>query len=722
MNNDKKHEIQDPSKGPESGDSREPQRTNFLKEIIEEDRRNNKNDGRVATRFPPEPNGYLHIGHAKSICLNFGLAEEYGGTCNLRFDDTNPSTEDVEYVESIISDVKWLGFDWADRLYYASDYFEKFYNYAVYLVEKGKAYVDSQNGEQIRQNRGDYNRPGVHSPYRTRSVEENLDLLKRMRAGEFEDGAHVLRAKIDMTSPNMNLRDPIIYRIRRARHHRTGDAWCIYPMYDFAHGLEDSIEGITHSICTLEFENHRPLYDWFLDELDVECHPQQIEFARLNLSYTVMSKRKLLELVKQGIVDGWDDPRMPTISGMRRRGYTPEAIRKFCDRIGVAKRDSMVDVALLEHTVREDLNERTPRVMAVLHPLKVTILNYPEGETEEFEGPFHPEDASFGSRKIPFSRTLYIERDDFKEDPPKKWFRLAPGREIRLRYACLIKCVDVVRDPSSGEVVELHCTWDPDSRGGTSPDGRKVRGTSHWVSAEHAKDATVRLYDRLFHRENPLASEFGGDFLASINPDSLEVVKGCKVEPCLATASPGSRFQFERLGYFCVDTVDSSADESADDLVFNRTVSLRDSWARIERSMQKKGSPKAEQNKSAEAKKAAPTQGDGTGQITIDDFSKLDLRVAIVREADFVEGADRLLRLQVDLGEGRLRQILSGIREAYEKPEELVGKAVIVVANLRPRKMKFGVSEGMVITGEGLDGALGVATFDGNLKPGDRVS
>jgi glutaminyl-tRNA synthetase len=689
--------------------------SNFIEEIVEEDLRTGKWGGKVATRFPPEPNGYLHIGHAKSICLNFGLAAKYGGECNLRFDDTNPSTEDVEYVGSIQEDVRWLGFDWEDRLYYASDYFEKFFGYAVQLVKKGAAYVDSSTAEEIRKNRGDYNTPGVDGPYRNRSVEENLDLLQRMRAGEFEDGAHVLRAKIDMRSPNMNLRDPIIYRIRRATHHRTGDKWCIYPMYDFAHGFEDSIEGITHSVCTLEFENHRPLYDWFLDQVEAECHPQQIEFARLNMSYTVMSKRKLLDLVEEGRVSGWDDPRMPTISGMRRRGYTPESIRKFCERIGVAKRDNTVDMALLEHTVREDLNERSPRVMAVLNPLKVVIDNFEDGEVEEFDAPYHPDDPKFGSRKVPFSKVIYIERDDFREDPPKKWHRLAPGREIRLRYACLITCKDVVKDPKTGEVVEIHCVWDPQSKGGTSPDGRKVLGTSHWVSADHSAEAEVRLYDRLFDKENPLDDKDGGDFRDHLNPRSAEVLKGCRVEPSLKNAEPGARFQFERLGYFCADTVDSKPGG----LVFNRTVSLKDSWAKIEKAEQKKESPKQAAPKS----KNEPSGDSAAGaEISIDDFSKLDLRVAVVREAELVEGADKLLRLKVDLGEGRLRQIFTGIREAYPDPAVLVGKKIIAVANLRSRRMKFGVSEGMVLTGGSDDNGLKVATFLGDVLPGDKVS
>lgn len=550
--------------------------SNFIRDIIDEDLRTNKYGGRVHTRFPPEPNGYLHIGHAKSICLNFGLAAEYGGLCNLRFDDTNPTKEESEYVESIIEDVRWLGFDWGDRLFYASDYFERLYQYAVQLIKAGKAYVDDLSADQIREFRGTLTQAGKQSPYRNRSVEENLDLFERMRAGEFEDGSRVLRAKIDMASGNLNMRDPTIYRIRRATHHRTGDTWCIYPMYDFAHGLCDSIEGITHSICTLEFEDHRPLYDWLLDELQV-YHPQQIEFARLNLSYTVLSKRKLLELVKGGYVNGWDDPRMPTISGMRRRGYTPESIRNFAEMIGVAKANSTVDIALLEHCVREDLNRTAERVMAVLRPLKVIITNYPDDRVEEIEAINNPEDPNTGTRTVPFSRVVYIERDDFREDPPKKFFRLAPDREVRLKHAYYITCNRVIKDEKTGEVVELHCAYDPESRGGGTPDGRRVQGTLHWVSAPHALDAEVRLFDRLFLRENPDEVREGGDFKDNLNPSSLEVLTSCKVEPTLANAIPGTRYQFLRLGYFCVDP-----DSKDGKPVFNRTVGLRDTWAKIE--------------------------------------------------------------------------------------------------------------------------------------------
>ena len=550
--------------------------TNFIKYIIEADREAGKNDGRVHTRFPPEPNGYLHIGHAKSICLNFGLARDYNGLCNLRFDDTDPSKESMEYVDSIKEDVRWMGFDWEDREYYASNYFEQLFEYAVQLIKAGKAYVDSLSADEIREYRGTLTAPGKNSPYRERTIEENLDLFERMRAGEFKDGEHVLRAKIDMASPNIIMRDPTLYRIRHAAHYRTGKMWCIYPMYDFTHCLSDSIEGITHSNCTLEFESNRELYDWVLDNLEV-FHPQQIEFARLNLSYTVLSKRKLIRLVEEGHVDGWDDPRMPTISGVRRRGYPPEALRNFCDRIGVAKADSMVDMALLEYCVRENLNQTAPRFMGVLRPLKVVIDNYPAGQEEELEAINNPGDPSAGTRQVPFSRELYIERDDFMEDPPKKFFRLAPGREVRLRYAYFITCVDVVKDPATGDITALHCTYDPATRGGDAPDGRKVKGTLHWVSAKHAVNAQVRLYNSLFTKDNPNEVEEGQDFTAYLNPDSMEVLDDCKLEPALAALAPGGSCQFERLGYFCVDTGTSSSGS----LMFNRTVTLRDSWAKI---------------------------------------------------------------------------------------------------------------------------------------------
>ena len=557
----------------------------FIRTIIDQDLEMNKNHGRVHTRFPPEPNGYLHIGHAKSICLNFGLASEYQGLCNLRFDDTNPIKEEMEYVESIKEDIRWLGFDWEDRLFFASDYFEKLYEYALQLVQKGKAYVCDLSADEIRAYRGTLKEPGKNSPYRNRSVEENADFLDRMRNGEFADGSRTLRAKIDMASPNLNMRDPVMYRILRATHHRTGDKWCIYPTYDWAHGQSDSIEGITHSICTLEFEDHRPLYNWFLEQLEVH-NPQQIEFARLNLSYTVMSKRKLLQLVEEGHVIGWNDPRMPTISGLHRRGYTPESIRNFCDRIGLAKRESTVDIALLEHCLREDLNKNAPRVMAVLRPLRVIIDNYPEGQVEMLDAENNPEDPSMGSRKVPFSRELYIEQDDFREDPPRKFFRLAPGREVRLKHAYYIKCEEVTKEPQTGEIIELHCTYDPETKGGWSKDGRMVRGTLHWVSVPQAIPAEVRLYDHLFFRENPADDEKGGDWHSALNPKSLEILHSCQVEPSLADAKPGDWCQFLRKGYFCLDSEDSSPERP----VFNRTATLRDTWAKIEKAQKKTSS------------------------------------------------------------------------------------------------------------------------------------
>ena len=556
------------------------QLSNFIRNIIEEDLMKNKNEGTVVTRFPPEPNGYLHIGHAKSICLNFGIASDYeGGVCHLRFDDTNPSREDEEFVESIMEDVKWLGFDWKDHLYYSSDYFDRLYNYALELIKMGKAYICSLSAEEIREYRGTLTEPGKNSPYRERTVEENLDLFERMRSGEFEDGTHVLRAKIDMASSNMNMRDPVMYRIQHSSHQRTGTDWPIYPMYDFAHCLSDSIEGITHSICTLEFEDHRPLYDWFLDELNVDRHPRQIEFARLNLSYTVMSKRKLHELVQGSYVNGWDDPRLPTICGMRRRGYTPESIRNFCDRIGVGKKESVIDMGILEDSLREDLNANADRVMGVINPVLVIIDNYPDGNFEEFDVPNHPNRPEKGTRKVSFSRELYIEKDDFLENPPKKFFRLSPGREVRLKYSYFVKCVSVVKNDKTGEVLEIHCTYDPETRGGSTPDGRKVKGTLHWVSKPHALKAEVRLYDRLFTAENPLADKNAGDYKESLNPDSLKILESCYVEAGLGGAKPGSVFQFERLGYFCVDTKDSSSGS----MVFNRAVTLRDSWAKLKK-------------------------------------------------------------------------------------------------------------------------------------------
>ena len=549
--------------------------TDFIREIIKDDFRTGKHKGRIATRFPPEPNGYLHIGHAKSVCLNFGIAAQYGGTCNLRLDDTDPSGESLEYVKSIINDVHWLGFDWEDRLFYASDYFEQLYQFAVKLIKAGKAYVCSLSADEIREYRGTLTESGRESPYRNRSIEENLDLFARMRAGEFEDGAHVLRAKIDMASPNIIMRDPVIYRIKRAPHYRTDTKWVIYPMYDFAHCLSDSIEKITHSICTLEFENNRPLYDWIVDQLIGDDRPQQIEFARLNLSYTILSKRKLIELVEKGHVAGWDDPRMPTVAGMKRRGYTPEAIRNFCAKIGVAKKENLVDISLLEHCVREDLNERAPRVMGVLRPLRVVIYNYPEGQVEEFECANHPYNPAMGTRRVLFSKVLYIERDDFNEDPPKKYKRLGPGREVRLRNSYIIKFAHMVKDERTGEVVELHCTYDPETRKGPPPDGRKVEGVIHWVSANHSVPAEVRLYDRLFQIAGPAGVE--DDFTKYVNPGSLETLTSCYVEASLKGAAPGSRYQFERLGYFCVDPKDSLPGKP----VFNRIVSLRDSWGKI---------------------------------------------------------------------------------------------------------------------------------------------
>jgi len=553
--------------------------TDFIRQIINEDLKTGKYGGRVHTRFPPEPNGYLHIGHAKSICLNFGIAGQYpGGLCNLRFDDTNPSKEEVEYVESIKEDIRWLGFDWEDREFFASDYFDQLYDWAVQMIRDGQAYVCELSADEIREYRGTLTEPGRNSPWRDRPAEENLDLFGRMRAGEFADGSHTLRAKIDMAAANLNLRDPVMYRILRATHHRTGDKWCIYPMYDFTHGQSDSIERITHSICTLEFENHRPLYDWYIEALGI-YHPRQIEFARLNLTYTVMSKRMLLELVRAGHVAGWNDPRMPTISGLRRRGYTPEAIRNFCARIGVAKQDSTIDIQLLEHCLREDLNRRARRAMAVLRPLRVVVENYPEGQAEEMDAVNNPEDAAAGTRKVPFSRELWIERDDFMEEPPKKYFRLSPGAEVRLRYGYFVRCTSVVKNPATGEVVEVRCTYDPATRGGNDPpDGRKVKGTIHWVSAAHAVAAKVRLYDHLFTKENPGEVPKGGHFTDNLNPGSLEVLTGCMLEPSLAEAKLGDLLQFERQGYFCVDP-----DSTPDRPVFNRTVTLKDTWAKIQK-------------------------------------------------------------------------------------------------------------------------------------------
>ena len=569
-----KHDVEATATAPAESSDR---RSNFIREIILEDLKTNKYGGRVQTRFPPEPNGYLHIGHAKSICLNFGLAAEFGGKTNLRFDDTNPEKEEQEYVDSIIADVRWLGFDWEDRLFYASDYFDQLHAWAVQLINAGKAYVCDLSAEEVRQYRGTLNEPGKESPYRNRSIEENLELFARMRAGEFPDGSRTLRAKIDMASPNLNLRDPVMYRILHAEHNRTGDNWCIYPMYDFAHGQSDSIEKITHSICTLEFEDHRPLYNWFIQQLGI-FPSQQIEFDRLNITYTLLSKRKLLQLVQDGHVRGWDDPRMPTLSGLRRRGYTPEAIRNFCAAIGASKTNGIIELAMLEHFLREDLNKRAPRVMAVLRPLRVIIDNYPEGKAEELQAVNNPEDRAAGTRKVPFARELYIEQDDFRDAPPKKFFRLSPGQEVRLRGGYFIKCAGVVKDEKSGEVVEVHCNYDPETRSGNAPDGRKVKATIHWVSAQHAIDAEVRLYENLFTKEDPNDVPEGQEFTANLNPNSLETVTDAKLEPSLVSAKPGDRYQFERLGYFCVDP-----DSTSGKLVFNRTVQLRDTWAKIEK-------------------------------------------------------------------------------------------------------------------------------------------
>jgi glutaminyl-tRNA synthetase len=698
--NEKNHENADETPASSSG-------ADFIRAIIREDIASGKHGGRVLTRFPPEPNGYLHIGHAKSICLNFGIANEFSkALCNLRFDDTNPSREDQEYIDSIIEDVRWLGFDWEERCYFASDYFGKLYEYAEKLIGDGLAYVCELNADEVRQFRGTLTEPGRNSPYRDRSADENLDLFRRMRAGEFPDGSKVLRARIDMASPNINMRDPVIYRILRSTHHRTGDAWCIYPMYDYAHPVSDSIENITHSICTLEFEDHRPLYDWFLEKLDI-FRSRQIEFARLNLNFTVMSKRKLLELVQKKIVSGWDDPRMPTISGLRRRGVTPASIRDFCDRIGVAKRDSIVDMALLEHCIREDLNAGSPRVMAVLDPLKVIIENYPEGLTEDFEIPHHPDRPDMGSRRVPFCREIYIERDDFMENPPSKFFRLSPGREVRLRGSYLITCSDVIRD-ASGNVKELLCSYDPLSKGGNAPDGRKVKGTLHWVSAFHGIPAEIRLYERLYTVDNPGADaeKAGKDSLDFINPGSLLILKGSFVEPSLAGSKPGDRYQFERLGYFCADIKDSRTGSP----VFNRTVTLKDTWAKIEKEVPAK-EEKVKVKKTVQQETAAET-------ITIDDFSRVDLRSGMILDAKNVEGSEKMLHLTIDLGESSPRQIFAGIKEAYPDPSVLKGKTALVVANLKARQMKFGLSEGMILAGSDLK----ICTFDGNPRPGGKVS
>jgi len=672
----------------------------FIRAIINEHMANGTYQQRVHTRFPPEPNGYLHIGHAKAICIDFGMAAEYGGTCNLRMDDTNPSKEETEYVDSITEDVRWLGFDWGEQLYYASDCFGQMYDYAVELVKQDKAYVDDLTGEEIREYRGGLTEPGRESPYRDRSVEENLDLFTRMRAGEFPDGSKTLRAKIDMASPNVNFRDPVMYRVLHAEHHRTGNDWCIYPMYDWAHGIEDSVEGITHSLCTLEFENHRPLYDWFLEQLGVH-RPQQIEFSRLNLTYTVMSKRKLLRLVQEKLVSGWDDPRMPTICGLRRRGYTAEAIRALVSKVGVTKFNSTTDVALLEHCLRDDLNRIAPRAMGVLDPLKVVITNYPEGQVEHVEAVNNPEDPSAGTRQIPFGRELYIERDDFMEEPSRKYFRLAPGREVRLRWSYFLTCNEVIKN-DAGEVVELRCTYDPATKGGSAPDGRKVKGTIHWVSAEHAIDAEVRLYDRLFLKENPEECAEGEDFTASLNPDSLTVLSGCKLEPSLADAPAGTTLQFERRGYFCVDSHDSAPGN----LVFNRTVPLRDAWAKIA----KKQAPK-------QAKKA-PGKTEGVALIGIDDFGKLKMKTAKVIAAELVPDTDSLLQLQVEIG-AEQRQVVAGVAKFYS-PEEMVGKTVVVVVNLKPALIRGVESNGMLLAAK-KKRKLRLITVDGDIPTGASI-
>jgi glutaminyl-tRNA synthetase len=696
---------------------------NFVRELIQADQASGRYGGKVATRFPPEPNGYLHIGHAKAIWIDFGLAREFGGTCNLRFDDTNPTTEEVEYVDAIQADIEWLGWKW-DSLHYASDYFEQLYQLAEKLIEKGKAYVESLNEEEIREYRGNFYKKGKPSPYRDRSVAENLDLFRRMRAGEFPEGTHVLRAKIDLETQNMNLRDPVLYRIRFAPHHRTGTKWCIYPMYDYAHPLSDAIEKITHSICTVEFEAHRPLYDWTIAETD-SFPSQQIEFARGNVTYTLTSKRKLLELVNKKLVSGWDDPRMPTLAGLRRRGYTPEALRTFWERGGVSKADATIDVGVLEQTLREDLNRRSPRVMGVLRPLKLVIENFPEGEVRQLEAPLSPDDPSLGTRQVPFSRTLFVEREDFREDSPKEWFRLAPGREVRLRYACLVTCREVIKD-AAGLVVELRCTWDEGSWGGNAPDGRRVQGTLHWVSAAHAVPAEVRLYDRLFAVENPGTDE-NKSFIDEMNPESLVRIEGARLEPYLATpaaTTPGARFQFERLGYFCLDP-----DSTPGKAIWNRTVTLKDGWAKIEaKGAKPTGKPAAAKpaaEKVVKAPKPPPAPTPPPAEIGIEDLAKVDLRVGVIREAAVVPEAQKLLRLMVDVGEGRLRQIFAGLRAYYPDPALLIGRRVVVVANLKPRQMKFGLSEGMILAGGGADRPHEVLTFvdgPGAPQPGDKIS
>ena len=684
--------------------------TDFIREIVNQDIASGKYKvGDIRTRFPPEPNGYLHIGHAKALWIDFGVARDYKGKTMLRMDDTNPVKEDVEYVDAIKEDIHWMGFDWEGDVRYASDYFEKMYEYAVLMIEKGLAYVDDQTADQIRETRGTLTEPGKESPWRNRSVEENLDLFKRMRAGEFADGEKVLRAKIDMASPNINFRDPVMYRILHATHHRTGDKWCIYPMYDWAHGLEDSIEGITHSLCTLEFEIHRPLYNWFLEQLPVH-RPQQIEFSRLNLTYTVMSKRKLLKLVQEKHVNGWDDPRMPTICGFRRRGYTPTAIMDFLGRGGITKFNGIIDIALLENSLREELNKTASRYMGVLNPLKVVLTNYPEGQIEWLEAVNNPEDPAAGTRKLPFGRELYIDRDDFREVPPPKYYRLAPGAEVRLRWGYFITCQEVVKD-ANGNIVELRCTYDPQTKGGNAPDGRKVKGTIQWVEATNAIDAEIRQYDRLFTKEDPDDLEEGQeDFLANLNPDSLHILHNCKLEPALGKLTPETRVQLERVGYFCADRYDYSPEHP----VFNLTVSLKDSWAKIEKKEEPaKTASKAEKK----AEKKAAEQPVNVAVIGVEDFAKLQLKVAKVLEAERVENADKLLKLQVDCGEKR--QIVAGVA-AYYKPEEIVGKLIVMVVNLKPAVIRGIESNGMLLAAKKKN-ELRLLTVDGDIVPGASI-
>ena len=684
--------------------------TDFIREIVNQDIASGKYKvGDIRTRFPPEPNGYLHIGHAKALWIDFGVARDYKGKTMLRMDDTNPVKEDVEYVDAIKEDIHWMGFDWEGDVRYASDYFEKMYEYAVLMIEKGLAYVDDQTADQIRETRGTLTEPGKESPWRNRSVEENLDLFKRMRAGEFADGEKVLRAKIDMASPNINFRDPVMYRILHASHHRTGDKWCIYPMYDWAHGLEDSIEGITHSLCTLEFEIHRPLYNWFLEQLPVH-RPQQIEFSRLNLTYTVMSKRKLLKLVQEKHVNGWDDPRMPTICGFRRRGYTPTAIMDFLGRGGITKFNGIIDIALLENSLREELNKTASRYMGVLNPLKVVLTNYPEGQIEWLEAVNNPEDPAAGTRKLPFGRELYIDRDDFREVPPPKYYRLAPGAEVRLRWGYFITCQEVVKD-ANGNIVELRCTYDPQTKGGNAPDGRKVKGTIQWVEATNAIDAEIRQYDRLFTKEDPDDLEEGQeDFLANLNPDSLHILHNCKLEPALGKLTPETRVQLERVGYFCADRYDYSPEHP----VFNLTVSLKDSWAKIEKKEEPaKTASKAEKK----AEKKAAEQPVNVAVIGVEDFAKLQLKVAKVLEAERVENADKLLKLQVDCGEKR--QIVAGVA-AYYKPEEIVGKLIVMVVNLKPAVIRGIESNGMLLAAKKKN-ELRLLTVDGDIVPGASI-